>query len=524
MIRRLSSALGAGALVVLASSLPASAAATPRVSLSDSTVSPGQSVTVRGTGFPDLIDVLAQVCGNDALDASADCALSSSQEISTTSNGQFQLGLVVRIPPVPCPCVVLITSEHLDTTPSVAIDIVGAPTAPLRSTAVPSVTEPLHVTAVGLSGWGPWTAWFGAQPKRTLELRVHNPNTAAYQDPPLVVRQGRPGQPGEVVSTQDVGTFAPGATRTLRVPVTLSPLSFGTEEVHGTLGFSGYSTTFSDKTVVVPWGLIAAVLVLAQLILVGFRNRVRRRLRREADRAAAAAAAAAEEPGGVPVVLMASVTPHALAGASARIVPVALVPAQEGAGTPSSSEPVALGPFGDHGQPRAGADAVTIRTRQLPLEPLARPGPGPGQMAEGQLALLSNLGRRLAEAAAGDVTPVVALVELDGAGGDGPNAAALPAIERALRAQLRAEDVLVTVGPSTLGVICIGGPRRGPDAAPDSDPAARLATRLAEMADEALAALALPARTRAVAVSAPADARPEASEMVRQVFAGMGPR
>lgn len=519
MIRGLLSVFGAAALGVLATAIPA-AAATPRVSLSDSTLSPGQSVTVSGAGFPDLIDVLAQVCGNDALDASADCALSSSQEISTTSDGQFQLGLVVRIPPVPCPCVVLITSEHLDTTPSVPIDILGAPTAPLSSSAVPSVQEPLQVTAVGLSGWGPWTAWFGSEPKRTLELRVHNPNSATYEDPPLVVRQGRPGQPGEVVSTQDVGSFAPGATRTLRVAVTLSPLSFGTQEVHGSLGFTGYSTSFSDKTVIVPWGLIAAALVVAQLILLGFRNRVRRRLRREAEAAAAAAATAAQ--GGLPVVLVTSVTPQELADAGARIVPVTLGPADDGAGLAPPEEPATATP-GDLGWVSAGEDAARVHARRLPLEPWVDSGASLGELASGHLALLSNLARRLSEAPVGDVTPVVALVELDGGSGEGPNAAAVPVIERALRAQLRADDELVAVGPTTFGIICIGGPRGGADAAPDSDPAARLATRLMEMADQALAALALPTRTRAVAVSAPGDARPDASEMVRQAFAGMAP-
>src|SRR5579862_5001181 len=184
---------------------PAQATPSPHLSISPTTVQPGQSISVAGSGFPDLIAVVAQVCGDNALQESADCAVSSSQETSTTSTGEFSLSMVADLPPVACPCVVLITSEHLNSTPSTPITLVGAPTAPLTQSAAPSVQKPLSIVSVGLSGWGPWTSLFGASPRRMLVMRIHNPNNAPYENPPLVLRVGRPGTAGSVVSTGPIG-------------------------------------------------------------------------------------------------------------------------------------------------------------------------------------------------------------------------------------------------------------------------------------------------------------------------------
>jgi hypothetical protein len=487
-------------------------AATPEVVVSPGSVQPGQSVLVHGYGFPPTIDLGAQVCGNDALDGSADCALSSSQEIATTSFGQFELSMVVALPPVPCPCVVYITSGSLDITPTGPITIVGAPTAPLRKGETAAVTRPLEVRGVGLSGWGPWTAWFGASPERTMTLRVHNPNTAPYEQPPLVLRVGRPGSQGSVVSTRDVGTLAAGETKTITVPVTLSPLSFGTEQVHGTVGFTGYTGTFSDDTVVVPWGLIAVALVLIQVILLAIRNRVRRRV------AGSQVPVGAK---GVPVVLYPPSAGQGEGGEPPMPVLAMAVPISSDRPMPgvvvSPPPPATSGPAADENLPTADRSGPqTLLVRQLPVTGTVV---ATGEVGAASAVLVGPLGSRLSGHGQGDATQVVALVDIRGDGE--PSADAMDTIIGSLQAQMRIDDVIVQVGPRTIGAVCSARPRSGTVAGATADPAARLAARLAGLADEAMAAGSVTGRSRAVAVSAESGAGVEPGEMVRQALAGL---
>lgn len=465
--RALLAVISATAFTVVGLSTPVSAAAAPRVVVAPSSVQPGQSVIVQGDGFPPTVDLETQICGNDALDGSADCALSSSQEIATTSFGQFEVSMVVALPPVPCPCVVMVTSAALDITPTGPITIVGARTAPLRRGATAAVTEPLKVSAVSLSGWGPWTALFGAEPHRTLTLRVLNPNNAPYSDPPLVLRVGRPGSPGSVVDTKDIGTIGPHQARTLQVPVTLSPFTFGTQQVTGRVGFVGYSAPFSDGTAIIPWGLVAVALMLAQLLLLAVRNRVRRRIATQPQ------------------------TPSADSALEVLPPPPAL---------PDQAPPAPA--------------AVSVRALAV------APGSLAALDAEGPCAVLAApLESRLARDPS-DGTQMLALLDVGGECGS-LTSGAVGDIIGLLQARMRADDVIVQVGPRTIGALCSARPRMGGDGASRFDPASRLAERLALLADEAMGAASVPGWSRAAAVSADSGTGVGAGEMVRQAMAGL---
>jgi hypothetical protein len=514
-MRRTLPAAGAAvlaALATLALGAPQAGASAPLVTLSQGVARPGESVTVEGSGFPDLIDVVAQVCGNDAIDASADCALSSSQEIATTSYGTFEVALVVEVPPVPCPCVVLVTSEHLDTTPSAPIEILGAPVAPLRPSAVAGVTEALEVLRVGLAGSGPWTAWFGAEPRRTLVLRVRNPNSATYPDPPLVLRQGPPGQPGSVVSTGDLGSFAPYQTRTLLVPVTLSPLAVGAQEVHGTLGFTGYDASFRDDTVVVPWGLVALALVVIQLVLLAIRNRVRRRVAATAPPGADGAAQAAH---GFPVVVGPPPGPE---GGSLPAAPVPVAP-------PASDRRPLPAPTVPAGRPGPPARPLAVSAGDAVVEPAA--------LGAASRVLAPSLRSRLGHGDRQGEPQVLALVDIR-AEGEEPAPAAISSVVRLLQVHMRADDLVVPVGPRTIGAVCSTRPRGARDPSPpaapgagegkgeaEDDPAARLASRLAALAEEAMEAASIRGGCRAVAVWASAATGADPVQVVRHALAGL---
>ncbi len=266
------------------------------IAVTPSTQKPGGSVTVTGRGFPPDTNIQAQICGNDALNGSSDCVLSTSQEVSTTNKGLFQVPVVVTIPAKPCPCVVMVLDFSTSTAPTTPITIIGAPVA----TPSASRIHKLQVLNAYLEGSGPWTAWFGAPPQRTLVLTVRNPNPAAYVSPPLVLAIGNTSDTStHEATTHSLSTIGPYGVKTYQIPVTFPAVAIGEHQVVGTVGNAGLSRSFEVQTWLFPWGLLLVILVLLEIILLLITRYFReRRRRREAAAAAAEAAGLAATPEG----------------------------------------------------------------------------------------------------------------------------------------------------------------------------------------------------------------------------------
>jgi hypothetical protein len=172
-------------------------------------------------------------------------------------------------------------------------NVVGAQLAPLNPPKLPRLT--LQVFRSDLNGSGPPAAWFGGAPRRTLVLGVRNGGSLPVTNPPLELTEGKGSNPSDFVSAPDLGTLAPGEGRTYSIPISFQPFSVGSYSVQGVLGPIGQSTAF------IPWGLVGVAVVLAGLILLWIRNRVRsflrwRRRRRVARRAPEGAVSAGEVP------------------------------------------------------------------------------------------------------------------------------------------------------------------------------------------------------------------------------------
>jgi hypothetical protein len=254
---------------------------------------PGSTVVVNGTNFPPSTDVQVQICGNQALDGSGDCDLTTSQEVSTTPRGLFQLQLDVTVPPKPCPCVVMALDFSLSITPTTPFDVIGAPEVAPSTSKLHS----LQLVSAALQGDGPWTSWFGAPPQRELIVTVHNPNPTPYVFPPLVLSVGQSKDTTtREATTQRLATIPPLKTATYEIPVTFPAVSIGEHQVIGVLGNPGFSTHFEVQTWLFPWGLAVVLLIVLEIIALlitrGFRERRRRK-------EALAAAAVTEVP--VPV-------------------------------------------------------------------------------------------------------------------------------------------------------------------------------------------------------------------------------
>jgi hypothetical protein len=271
------------ALIAAVAILPA-AAATPQPSptaalvVEPGTVRPGQTATVMGSGFPGDADVVSQICGDLGLDGSLDCDLSTSQEVSTTPDGRFQVTLVASIPPKPCPCVVMATSSAFESTPTVGIGIIGAPVAPLHRPQPIGAT--ITVSSARLRGHDSWAQWFGSRPKRTLVLTLQSTVDQAQSGLPLILSIGTPGHADSVEATAPLGALPAHGTTTYNVPVRFGLISIGNGHLRGVVGFAGHEASFTDSVFLFPWGLLVVALVLLQLLLLVLRNRVRRRVTR----------------------------------------------------------------------------------------------------------------------------------------------------------------------------------------------------------------------------------------------------
>jgi hypothetical protein len=242
------------------------------------TTKPNEEVTVTGRGFPPDSDIQTQICGNNAINGSADCVQNTSQEVSTTKSGLFQMQLDVTIPDKPCPCVVMALDFSSSVTPTTPITIIGAPVAPPHGTKI----QKLQVLNAYLTGSGPWTSWFGAPPKRTLVVTVRNPNAAAYVSPPLVLFVGNKSDiTTHEATTTNLASLGPNQTKVYRIPVSFPSVSIGEHQVIGVVGNPGLSRSFEVQTWLFPWGLLVVILIVLELLLLAitryFRERRRRR-------------------------------------------------------------------------------------------------------------------------------------------------------------------------------------------------------------------------------------------------------
>ncbi len=87
----------------------------PKVTLDRPEAAPGEKVLVSMSGFTAARGVSISVCGNLARRGSADCAMASSQGIGDRSVSRRHVAeLLVQPPPLPCPCLVRVTSTSGD--------------------------------------------------------------------------------------------------------------------------------------------------------------------------------------------------------------------------------------------------------------------------------------------------------------------------------------------------------------------------------------------------------------------------
>jgi hypothetical protein len=255
----------------------------PAVHLSTSSAKIGQLVQVTGAGWaPVGQTVQIELCGQNGLDLSNDCNQSNQYTAAIRPGGVFYGALTVRLPPAPCPCVVVVTDLGGISGVNVPITIHGAPIVAVPPQAAPAA--PVALSAQVLTPESV-SAWFGGPKAVTLVLRVTNLSPIAYGSPALTVTVGKGSNPTGFVMGEQLAPLAVGATQVLRIPVTLSPFTAGQYSVRAQVITGQGQVAVVAHTTTYPWGLLAVAVIV---LLVGGLLLWRRRRRRRRDRRQAA--------------------------------------------------------------------------------------------------------------------------------------------------------------------------------------------------------------------------------------------
>jgi hypothetical protein len=227
----------------------------------------GSFVAVVAKGLPPRVDVSFQICGDDGLMGSAGCNLDASQMSSDNQFGRAHATVLLARPPVPCPCVVEAVSTSLANPIEAPVRILGVPVAPLRRIKVANPYRRLRVTGASIGGDGPWQAWFGAAPQRTLVLTLVNGSGTRLLMGSLILTLSPAGAAAIDVAAPELPPMPPHSRRTYRIEVGFPSFATGSFRLKGFLAGSP-ATTFRLVTSMYPIGLFVALAVLLALVAV----------------------------------------------------------------------------------------------------------------------------------------------------------------------------------------------------------------------------------------------------------------
>ena len=257
---------------------PATAQPAPTLAVEASATTVGAPVVVRGEGWPAARLAQVQVCGNQARRGSPDCDQGRAVTVPVEGDGSFATVLTLAVPPVACPCVVRATSAGGPQAVVVPISLDGTSPAARVVDPADGPDRRLEITRAELAGGGPWTAWFGAPPRRTVTFTVRNVGNVVVTDPAFTMAVGRGEHPSGLVDVPRLGSLAPGEERAFVVAVDFGPAAFGAYTVRGDVTGLDQPAGFRVRGSVHPWLGVVSVAAVAQLVLLGWRNRLRSRL------------------------------------------------------------------------------------------------------------------------------------------------------------------------------------------------------------------------------------------------------
>jgi len=255
--------LGLGALAVLSCFgvlLAPGAAAEPSIAVSAVTGAPGDVVIVTLDGWNEVTTVA--VCGNEARRGAVDCDLIGSIGITASEHQPENRDLIVSVPPTTCPCVLRAATPGEQTVRTVPFTVVGVDTGPVvgadRASGA-SLRVSAEIVGRSVSVLDALRSGLGGSTRRTLVLTLTNTGTAPIAGLTATAAVGRDTQGGAPLQLPAFEALNPGETRPYNIDVTLSPPSFGSYAVFGTIYAQGTAVSFSSTATTTPWLLVVLV-------------------------------------------------------------------------------------------------------------------------------------------------------------------------------------------------------------------------------------------------------------------------
>jgi sortase A len=284
-VRRLLTALAVGLLIVVPTA-PAAARAEPSVTVSPASALLGATVRTTLTGWPAGV-VTAALCGNEARQGSADCAVAAGASTQVPASGQATVDLRLAAPPSGCPCVVRVSTATGDRTATAAIAVADVPDSAV--VALPGATAAggtRIVTATARLDTR-WTlaGLLGGPAQRVLRVELDNAGTTPVRGLDMVVDLGRAAG-DRALPPVPLGDVAVNQHRVVEVPVTIAGPAVGRYTVSGRIDGADAGVEVVAHTSVWPW-LLPPVLLMVWILWFVARRALHRRRAARAGRPAA---------------------------------------------------------------------------------------------------------------------------------------------------------------------------------------------------------------------------------------------
>ncbi len=209
----------------------AAAAAAPSVTLSKSTVAPGERIILTLDNWPLKANVIISTCGNAARRGSVDCNLTNSLGVGLSKFDDDHLTeFVVYAPPTTCPCVIQVATSSQSLFAYAPLEIVGHPTGAVVGNQIdPPLALDVSVGRVSDGFLGNIRSWIGGRTSYVVTVNLRNRIGEDLHDIRLRGRAGRSRtDQARTISLPAVAVLKPGATWGHTERVVLSAPVYGT--------------------------------------------------------------------------------------------------------------------------------------------------------------------------------------------------------------------------------------------------------------------------------------------------------
>lgn len=253
----------------------------PIVTVDQPEVAIGAAVKLTIKGFTSPAVTIA-VCGNEARRGSADCNMVASLgELLATDGTPTAITMRVPAPPVPCPCIVRVSSRFNDEIAVVPLALIGHPVAPVVDS--PGLDDPLVVSisarAAPLGVIEPVRFSLGGPGTYSVTVTVRNRSTVRLSHVALVGSVGRNADDHlATFDLDDPGVIDPGESWQQVVSAKVPAPTFGNFVWRVTVSGAGPTITATDTTQHRPLLLLVLVMLLVvDVSMLAIRFAVRRR-------------------------------------------------------------------------------------------------------------------------------------------------------------------------------------------------------------------------------------------------------